>query len=518
MFSRVYSAAIRGMEVKTVEVEVNCTRLESEDGSGQGPNMILVGLPDAAIRESRERIWGALRNMHMPMPPYRATVNLAPADLRKSGTAYDLPIALAMLVSMNQLEPGMLADTLVIGELALNGHVRGIQGALAIALHARDQGFRRILVPDENAQEAALANGIEVFGVRSLVDVIQKLKVTSLGVPVRVDVSSMYSSCQDDPMCDFQDVKGQESAKRAMMVAAAGNHNILLIGTPGCGKSMIAKRLPSILPLLSVEEALEVTKIYSIAGVLDGKSGLMVRRPFRSPHHTVSDAGLVGGSANPRPGEISLAHNGVLFLDELPEFKRNALEVLRQPLENGEVTLARASGTYVFPAKVMLVAAMNPCPCGYYGHRTRACRCNFLQIKSYRSRISGPLVDRIDMHIEVAPISDDILTRKRTGENSASLRAKVFAAREVQAERYRGLPFRDNSCLEGRWLDKFCALDSDGIAMIRQVINDLKLSARAYDRILRVARTLADLDGKESIEQTHIWEAANYRILDRQEW
>ncbi len=518
MIVHVNSAAIRGMNVKGVEIEVNLVPPPPDQVEQQGPTMIVVGLPDMAIRESRERVWGAVQSSNYRMPRGKTIVNLAPADLHKSGSAYDLPMALGVLQADGQLACTGLDNAMIIGELAMSGQVRGIQGALAVAMYARDQGLKRMLVPAENAKEAALASGIEVFGVNSLADAVDVLQGRGQQFATTVDIQSIYTAESMAEVMDFVDVKGQESAKRAITVAAAGNHNLLMIGSPGCGKSMIARRLPGILPLLDVEEALEVTKIYSIAGLLDGKKGLMVRRPFRSPHHTVSDAGLVGGSANPRPGELSLAHNGVLFLDELPEFRRNTLEVLRQPLETGEVVLARASGTFTFPARVMLVAAMNPCPCGYYGHPRRPCHCTAGMIMSYRSRISGPLIDRVDMHIELAPLDSEMLTQKRCGEDSATIRAKVIAAREIQRRRYAGTGIRDNASLSGKMMDQFCELDMESATALQSLIMELQLSARAYDRILRVARTLADLDGLERIERRHVQEAANYRILDRQQW
>ena len=518
MIIHINSAAIRGMDVKGVEIEVNLIPPSPQQEETNGPAMIVVGLPDMAIRESRERVWGALQSSGYRLPRGRSIVNLAPADLHKSGSAYDLPMALGILQSDGQMTCGALNDTLIIGELALSGKVRGIKGVLAVAMYARERGMRRLLVPSENAKEAALTSGVAVYGVETLRDAAEILEGKGGHLPISVDINSIYAEEQMTDVLDFVDVKGQESAKRAMMVAAAGNHNLLMIGSPGCGKSMIAKRLPGILPLLSVEEALEVTKIYSIAGMLDGKRGLIVRRPFRSPHHTVSDAGLVGGSVVPRPGELSLAHNGVLFLDELPEFKRNTLEVLRQPLETGEVVLARASGTFTFPARIMLVAAMNPCPCGYYGHPRRPCHCTMGMIMSYRSRISGPLIDRVDMHIELAPLDSEMLTQKRCGEDSATIRARVMAAREIQRRRYAGTGIRDNASLSGKMMDQFCELDTESATALQSLIMELQLSARAYDRILRVARTLADLDGLERIERRHIQEAANYRILDRQQW
>ena len=518
MLARTLSAAIRGMEVMTVEVEVNFTAAKGDGNTEPHSSVIIVGLPDAAIRESRERIWSALSQVGVYVKPGKTTINLAPADLRKSGTAYDLPIALCMMADLNCLPPTAgLWNTMVIGESALGGAVRPIHGALPIAMHAREIGLKRIVVPEENAKEAAMAGGIEVYGVKNLQEAKDLFSGASSGHRVQVDINEIFRNQEDDSL-DFSDVKGQESAKRAITVAAAGGHNLLLIGNPGCGKTLMAKRIPGILPPLTIEEALEVTKVHSIAGVLDYRSGLVVKRPFRSPHHTVSDGGLVGGSMNPRPGELSLAHNGVLFLDELPEFRRSTLEVLRQPLESGEVTLARASGTFVFPAKVMLVAAMNPCPCGYYGSRIRQCNCNPFQIATYRSRLSGPLLDRIDMHIEVASITHEQLIRRRQGMTTAQMREMVLKAREIQQRRFVGTTARCNADMGSKLMDEFCSLTPDCAEMLQSIVTDLRLSARAYDRILRVSRTLADLDGKEHLEVQHIREASGYRFLDRQSW
>lgn len=512
MVTSTLCAAIQGVEVCTVNIEVNVVPQREE--TLENP-VSLIGLPDAAIRESRGRIWSALQISRFRVPNGRTTINLAPADLRKSGAAYDLPIALCLLAATGMLEGSALTECMVIGELALNGEIRPVCGALPIAMHARQTGIRRMLVPLDNAAEAAAVSGIDIFGLRSLPEAVEFLNRQTELAPVQINLDSLFQTPPAATL-DFADVKGQETAKRALLIAATGNHNVLMIGQPGVGKSLIANRIPGILPQLTLEEALEVTKVHSIAGLLPAGVSLLTSRPFRAPHHTVSDAGLLGGGKNiPRPGEISLAHHGVLFLDELPEYRRNVLEVLRQPLESGNVSLARAAGNFVFPARVMLVAAMNPCPCGYAGSATRRCSCPPFAIQNYRARISGPLLDRIDLHIEVPPISPEQLAGRHAGETSASLRQKVQHARQRQLQRFGHTGIRDNASICGKFLDEFCPLESGGQRFLSQAVERLGLSARSYDRILRVARTIADLADADTIHIEHLAEAFNYRVLDR---
>ena len=513
MMAKGWSAAIQGVEAFTVEVEVNASQ------AGQDTIITIVGLPDTAVRESRERVWSAMQSSGFFPPHGRTTINLAPADVRKEGAAFDLPIALGVVAATNAFSPQRLAGMLCLGELALDGTVRPIRGALPVALHAARMGFSAVILPAENAAEAAVAQGVDVFGVRHLADAVELLRGEGNHQPVRVDIQSLYAQ-ENSCGLDFADIKGQETARRATEVAAAGGHNLLFIGPPGTGKTMIAQRMPSILPQLSLAEALEVTKIHSIAGMLGPSEALVTARPFRSPHHTVSDAGLLGGLSVPRPGEISLAHNGVLFLDELPEFKRNVLEVLRQPLESGSVTISRAVGSFTFPAKFMLAAAMNPCPCGHYGNFQRQCRCSTGQITNYRSKVSGPLLDRIDIHVEVSPLSEAHLMGRPRGESSAVIRERVRRARLIQTMRFQEEEgcIRCNAEMGPSQIERHCALDETGKAVLRLAIHDLNLSARAYHRLLRVARTIADLEAAEEIGTSHITEAVQYRTLDRQMW
>ncbi|MFZ2657592.1 MAG: YifB family Mg chelatase-like AAA ATPase [Victivallales bacterium] len=514
MLARTLSAAINGVDAYTVEVEVNAT------GQGENTTVSVVGLPDTAVKESRDRVRSALLSCGYTHPFGNTVVGLAPADIRKEGAAFDLPIALCMIATTGKLDREKLSRTMIVGELALNGSVRPVKGLLPIAVHARKlKDIDSLLVPVQNAAEAAVASGkIPVYPVENLIDAVNFFTGSDSREPYRESIDAAVAVSKNRPDPDFNEVKGQGYAKRAIEIAAAGGHNVLMIGPPGTGKSMLAKRVSGILPPMHIDEALDVSKIHSIMGLLPTDSPILTQRPFRAPHHTISDAGLFGGQSMPTPGELSLAHNGVLFLDELPEFKRNVLEVMRQPLENGSVTVSRASGTFVFPARIMLIAAMNPCPCGHYGNIQRVCRCTPPQIQRYRSKISGPLLDRIDIHVELLPLNDDEMLKVPAGERSCEIRKRVTNARKSQEKRYEKAGIFCNSQMEQQQLQEFCELDKESQSYLRHSIKELQLSARAYDKILRVARTIADLDASEIVKQDYIFEAVQYRTLDKRLW